>query len=108
MKGVLLLDRAQHAGDHGLARRHAERAGHEAEVLRRGDDVLAVELALADEHRVIELGVAAGVLEAVGVAAAVAELERIVRRRRRTGTTLVLAAVEEMLPGACGASMRMW
>ena len=62
MKGVLLLDRAQHAGDDGLAGRHAERAGHEAEVLRRGDDVLAVELAFADQHRVVELGVGLGVL----------------------------------------------
>ena len=60
MKGVLLLDRAQHAGDDGLAGRHAERAGHEAEVLRGGDDVLALERAFADEHRVVELGVRLG------------------------------------------------
>ena len=55
MKGVLLLDRAQHAGDHGLARGHAERAAHEAEVLGGGDDVLALERAFADEHRVLQL-----------------------------------------------------
>ena len=108
MKGVLLLDRAQHAGDHGLARRHAERAGHEAEILRGGDDVLALEHALADQHRVIELGVARGGLEAVGVAAAVAELERVVRRRPRTGTMLVLAVVEEMRQALAARSMRMW
>ena len=67
MKGVLLLDGAQHAGDERFARRHAERAGHEAEVLRGGnDDVLAVELTFGDEHGVLEFRVRLRVLQPVG------------------------------------------
>ena len=97
----LLLDRAHHAGDDAFAGRHAERAGHEAEVLRSGDDVLSVELAFADEHRVVELGVRLGILEALGVTAAVAELERVVRNRPHRHA-LVLAAVEEVLQAHIG------
>ena len=63
--------------------------------------------AFGDEHRVVELGVGAGVLEAVGVAAAVAELQRIVRRRRarRHGS---YSPPSKRCARRCGADMRMW
>ena len=99
MKGVFFSDRAQHAGDDGLARGHAERAGHEAEILRRRDDLLAFQQALADEHGVFELGLGLGILEAIGIAPAVAELQRILRHGRH-GHALEHAAVEEDAPGA--------
>ena len=66
MNGVLLLDRAQHAGDHGLAGGHAERTRHEAEILRGGNDRQAFERAFADEDGVIELGRGLGVPQPVG------------------------------------------
>ena len=47
------------------------------EVLHRGNDRIAVELADARIDRVAEPGLAAGVLEAVGVAALVAEFQRV-------------------------------
>ena len=93
-EGRALLHRAHHAGDDGLARRHAERARHEAEVLGGSDDVDVVELALADEDCIVELGFVLGRLEAVGVALAVAELERILRHLG-DGNLGILAAVEQ-------------
>ena len=94
-EGCLLLDRAQQPGDHRLARRHAERPGHEAEVLRGGNDLLAVQRSLADEDRVIEAGRRLCVAQTIRIAAPVAKLQRIlgdgVHRH-----LLVGAAVEEM------------
>ena len=77
-----LLDRGLEPLDDGLARRHAERAAHEIEILHRDHHRQAVELAVAELDRVGGAGLGARVLEAVGVAALVAELERIDRRRR--------------------------
>ena len=94
-EGCLGLDRMQHAGDDRLTGGHAERPGHEAEVLGCGDDGAAVDRALADENGVIELGLGAGVLEAVGVALAVAELQRI-GGNGRYGHLGVGAAVEDV------------
>ncbi len=91
----LLLDRPHHAGDHGLSRRHAERAADEAHVVRCGNDQLAVELALADQHGIVELGLGAGFLEAIGILDAVAELERVHRHRRHRDLG-VLAVVEQV------------
>ena len=98
----LLLHRAQQAGDHRLARRHAERAGHEAEVLRRGDDCLAVQRALTDENGVVELGRRLGVAQPIGVAAPVAELERV-QGDGRHRDLLVLAGIEEVAQARIGA-----
>ena len=100
-EGRALLDRAQHAGDHRLAGGHAERAGHEAEVLRGGHHLLAVEHAFADQHRVLEAGVALGGLEAVAVALAVTELERILRDLAHRHL-LVLAVVEQVRQALLG------
>ena len=101
------LDRSAHGGDHRFARGRAERAAEEVEILRGGHDPLAFEPPRAGKHGIGQAGLAAGVFQPVGVAALVAELERIERapraaprsrtRRRRTGT-LSLAP----------ADMRMW
>ena len=95
-EGRAALHGAHHAADDRLAGGHAERAAHEAEVLGGGNDVLALEGPLADEDRVLQLGVALGGLEAVAVALAVAELQRIwshIAHRH----DLEFAAIEEML-----------
>ena len=109
MNGVPLLDRGLEPGDHRLAGRHAERAAHEVEILHADRHRHAVELAEADLDRVVEAGLGARVLEAVGVAALVAEFQRIdrarraprcrTRSRRRTSTS---AAPPR--PCACGSS----
>ena len=62
-----------------LARRHAERAAHEIEILHADHDRQAVELAEAELDRVVHAGLGARVLEAVGVAPLVAEFQRIDR-----------------------------
>ena len=71
------IDRGLEPGDHRLARRHAERAAHEIEILHADHDRLAFELAEAELDRVSEIGLGARILETVDVAALVAELERI-------------------------------
>ena len=55
------------------------------EILRGRNDRKAIERALGDEDRVIEVGGGLGVAQPVGVAASVAEFQRIVgdgRNRR--------------------------
>jgi hypothetical protein len=75
--------------------RHAERARHEAEVLGGGDDIEAVELALAHQDGVLEIRCRLGVAQPVRVAAPVAELEGILRHGG-CRDLLELAAVEEV------------
>ena len=77
-----VIDRGLEPGDHRLARRHAERAAHEVEVLHADRHRHAVELAEADLDRVGEAGLGARVLETVGVAALVAEFQRVDRAGR--------------------------
>ena len=74
-----LLDGSFETLDHGLAGRHTERAAHEIEILHRDHDRQPIELAVAELDRVVGAGLAACVLEPVGVAALVAELQRIDR-----------------------------
>ncbi len=73
----LALDRGAHGGDHRFAGAGAERAAEEIEILHGGDDPLAFEPAGSGKHRIGKAGLAARVLQPVGVAALVAELERI-------------------------------
>ena len=96
MKGVRFSTARSMPAITRLAGRHAERAAHEAEVLRGGDDLLALERAFADEDGVLQVGVGLGGLEAVGVALAVAELERILGHLAHRHD-LELAVVEDML-----------
>ena len=93
MKGVFGLDRLAHGGDDGLARGHAQRAAHEGEVLHRDRHREAVELADAGLDAVVDAVLGAGFLDAVGVFALVAELQRIGRHLRH-GDLLVGAVVE--------------
>ena len=94
MKGVLRLGGLLEPGDHRRAGGHAERAGHEIEILHRDGDRRAVELAGRDQHGVFHAGLDARFLEPVDVALLVAEFQRILRhRRQRHG--LVFAVVEE-------------
>ena len=78
-EGRALLRGGLQALDQGLAGRHAERAAHEVEILDADDDRQALEPAEAELDRVVQPGLGAGVLEPVGVAALVAELQRIGR-----------------------------
>ena len=82
MKGVPLVDRGLQALDDRFAGRHAERAAHEIEILHADRHRQAVELAEAELDRVVEAGLGARVFQPVGVAALVAELERIERHFR--------------------------
>ena len=77
-----LLHRGVETLDHRLARRHAERAAHEIEILHGDDGGEAVELAVAELDRVVQPGLAARVLEPVDIAALVAEFQRIDRHFR--------------------------
>ena len=83
MQRRALLGRGVERLDDRLGRRHAERAAHEIEILHRDDDRQAVELAEADFHRVVQAGLGAGVLQAIGIAALVAEFQRIERHLRQ-------------------------
>src|SRR5205814_1355284 len=65
--------------DHRFARGHAERAAHEVEVLHANHDRNAVKRATTKLHRVEVRGFCAGVFQAVGIAALVAEFQRIER-----------------------------
>ena len=79
MNGRLLLDRKLEPAHDRLARRHAERAAHEIEILHRDDDAGAFELAVADLDRVVQPGLGARILDAVDIFALVAEFQRIGR-----------------------------
>ena len=78
----LPLHRGFQAVDHRFAGRHAERAAHEIEILHADGHRQAVEAADAELDRVLQAGLGARVLQAVGIAALVAELERIERHLR--------------------------
>ena len=90
------LARRHQAFDHRLARRHAERAAHEVEILDRDHDRHVLDIAGAEMDRVDRPGLGAGVAETVGIAALVAEFERI-DRRVGDGNRLPLRIVEEVL-----------
>ena len=92
------IDRGLEPGDDRLARRHAERAAHEVEILHADRHRHAFELAEADLDRVGEAGLGARVLETVGVAALVAELERIDRDRRHRDVEPGLAVEDRLQP----------
>ena len=106
MNGVSLLDRGLEALDHRFARRHAERAAHEVEILHRDDDGNAVELAEAELDRILQAGLGARILEAVDVAALVAELQRIDRRPRAARCSNQVSSSNSDLSRAA-APMRM-
>ena len=95
-KGRLRSTAAHHAGDDRLAGGHAERAAHEIEVLHGGDHGHLLDRAGADHHRVDKRGLGARVAQPLGIAALVAELERIDRHLGQW-QALVSAVVEEML-----------
>ncbi|MBA7468829.1 hypothetical protein ES707_04084 [subsurface metagenome] len=76
-EGRLLLQRELHAAHHRFARGHTERAAHEIEILHGDDDGRALELAVADLHRVIQSGLGAGILQAIDIFALVAEFQGI-------------------------------
>ena len=76
-EGRFLLDGRTHRGDDRFARRHAERAAHEREILHRDDDRESIERALAGNDRILGIGLLLGFLEPVGIAPLVAEFERI-------------------------------
>jgi hypothetical protein len=64
MKGVPFSPRSP-ALDHRLARRHAERAAHEIEILHADRRPAALELAEAELDRVVHAGLGARILEPV-------------------------------------------
>ena len=68
--------------DHRFARRHAERAAHEIEILHGNNRGKIIELAVAELDRIVEAGLAARILEPIDVAAVVAEFQRIDRYLR--------------------------
>jgi hypothetical protein len=74
---ALALHGRAHTGDHRFACGGAERAAEEIEILHCSHDFLALELPCADEHGISKTSLAAGVLDPVGVAPLVTELERI-------------------------------
>ena len=97
--------------DERLAGRHAERAAHEAEILHGDGHRQLVDAAVADLEGVLLAGLGAGVLEAVGIALLVAELQRVGRDLRQ-GNVEPGAAIEHQLEAlgrarcACGGSSR--
>ena len=93
MNGVCRRTAVSQTGDHRFARRHAERAAHEVEVLHADGHHQAFQPADAELHRVLQSGLDARILQTVGIAALIAELERI-ERHLRHGDVLVFAAVE--------------
>ena len=96
MNGVLPAHGGLQPGNHRFAGRHAERAAHEIEILHADGHHQAFEAADAELHRVLQSGLGARVLQAVGIAALVAELERI-ERHFRHGDVFELAAIEHGL-----------
>ena len=78
-EGRALLRGGFQALDDRLARRHAERAAHEVEILHPDDDRQAIELAEAELDGIVHAGLGAGILQPVRVAPLVAELERVDR-----------------------------
>ena len=77
MKGGLVLDGAEHAGDDGFARRHAERAAQKFEILHRDRHLRALQGADGEPDGVIGSGFGAIILEPVGIALDVAEFQRV-------------------------------
>ena len=76
---TVLLHRGVEPLDHRLARRHAERAAHEIEILHADDGSEPVEPAEAEFYRVVEAGLAARIFQPIDIAALVAEAQRIDR-----------------------------
>src|ERR1700731_107495 len=77
--GRALFDGVFERLDHSLAGRHAQRTAKEVETLHGGYDRQPLEFAEPDLDGVVEPGLGARVLEALGVAPLIAELERIYR-----------------------------
>ena len=96
MIGRLPLRRGLQTLDDRFAGGHAERAAHEIEILHADRDRQSFERADADLHRILEAGLGARVLEAVDIAALVAEPQRIDRHVRQQ-QVFVLAVVEDRL-----------
>src|SRR5262245_49440559 len=80
-EGRSLVHRGLETLDHRLARRHAERAAHEIEILHADHDRQSFELADAELDGVVGAVLAAAVLEPIDVAPLVAEPEGIERDR---------------------------
>ncbi len=95
-----LLHGGFEALDHGFARRHAERAAHEIEILHRDDGGKAIELAVAELYRIVEPGFAARVFQTIDVTALVAELERIDRHFRHGDIEPGLVVEHRFEPGS--------
>src|SRR5262245_33670983 len=95
-EGRLALHRGAHGGDDRLARARSEGAAEELEILRGGDNALTFQAPRAGDDRIGHAGLAARILEAIGVAAFVAKLEGIGRDLRQ-GECLVLTVVEQSL-----------
>ena len=95
-EGLALGHRVHHARDNGFAGGHAQRSTHETKILRRGGNRLPTELAIGEEHGILEACRGLAVLEAIRIAAPVAELERIDRHVRR-GQARIVAAIEDIL-----------
>ncbi len=65
--------------DHRFAGRHSERPAHEIKILDRDRHHLAFKASDAHLHGVLQTRLGAGILEPVGIAALVAEFERVER-----------------------------
>jgi hypothetical protein len=72
-----LFDRKLHPAHDRFARGHAERAAHEIEILHGDHHTGAFQLAVADLDGVVQSGLGARILDAVGVFALVAEFQRV-------------------------------
>ena len=92
--------------DNGIARRHAERAAHEGEILHGDDDRQVFDGAGGVEDGVFQAGLGLRLLEAIGVALLVAELERILDDLG-VFQGLVFALVEEIFQPFLGRDLHV-
>ena len=102
----LLEHRELGGGEQRLAHGHAHGTAHEAEVEGGDHDRHAAHLAVGDQDRLLLLGLDLRLLEALGVAFAVPELERVGRRFRQLDG-LVDALVEQHPQALLGADTQV-
>ena len=101
-----LLHRGVQPLDHRLARRHAERAAHEIEILHADHRGKPIEPAEAEFHRVVQPGLAARIFQPIDIAALVAEFQRIDRHLGHGDVEPGLVVEHRLEPRR--ALMRMW
>ena len=89
------IDGAQHASNQRFARRHAQRSGHETEILHCGDNLPALKRALSNDNGVVEFRRGLGVFQTIRIFAPVAKFEWILSDGWHSQGS-VFATVEQM------------